>query len=84
MDALNAQQSSSASPGPSFTPRRFWPSPGARDRHVLWNVQIADPEKGYSDTMSPTVDNNKVLIGTNGGEYGRRASELPNLIHDSR
>ncbi|NQV83499.1 MAG: PQQ-binding-like beta-propeller repeat protein [Rhodospirillales bacterium] len=39
---------------------------------VLWNIQIADPEKGYSETMAPTVVNNKVLIGTNGGEYGIR------------
>ena len=39
---------------------------------VLWNVQIANPAKGYSETMAPTVVNDKVLIGTNGGEYGIR------------
>jgi glucose dehydrogenase len=39
---------------------------------VVWETQIADPEKGYSETMSPTVVDNKVLIGTNGGEYGVR------------
>jgi alcohol dehydrogenase (cytochrome c) len=44
----------------------------AKTGNVLWNVQIADPEKGYSETMSPTVVDNKVLIGTNGGEYGVR------------
>ena len=44
----------------------------AKTGNVLWNVQIADPEKGYSETMSPTVVDNKVLIGTNGGEYGIR------------
>ena len=38
----------------------------------LWETQIADPEKGYSETMAPTVVDNKVLIGTNGGEYGIR------------
>jgi PQQ-dependent dehydrogenase (methanol/ethanol family) len=38
----------------------------------LWETQIADPEKGYSETMAPTVVENKVLIGTNGGEYGIR------------
>jgi len=39
---------------------------------VLWQTQIAEPELGYSETMAPTVINNKVLIGTNGGEYGVR------------
>ncbi len=33
---------------------------------------IADPELGYSETMAPTVVKGKVLIGTNGGEYGIR------------
>ena len=44
----------------------------AKTGKVLWETQIADPEKGYSETMSPTVIDNKVLIGTNGGEYGIR------------
>jgi alcohol dehydrogenase (cytochrome c) len=44
----------------------------AKSGNVLWNIQIADPEKGYSETMAPTVVDNKVLIGTNGGEYGIR------------
>jgi len=39
---------------------------------LLWETQIADPELGYSETMAPTVVGNKVLIGTNGGEYGIR------------
>ena len=30
------------------------------------------PEKGYSETMAPAVVDGKVLIGTNGGEYGVR------------
>ncbi len=38
----------------------------------LWETQIADPELGYSETMAPTVVEGKVLIGTNGGEYGIR------------
>jgi alcohol dehydrogenase (cytochrome c) len=37
-----------------------------------WEVQIADPALGYSETMAPTVFGNQVLIGTNGGEYGIR------------
>jgi alcohol dehydrogenase (cytochrome c) len=44
----------------------------AKTGKVLWETEIADPEKGYSETMSPTVVDGKVLIGTNGGEYGIR------------
>jgi alcohol dehydrogenase (cytochrome c) len=44
----------------------------AKDGKMLWETQIADPEKGYSETMAPTVVDGKVLIGTNGGEYGIR------------
>jgi alcohol dehydrogenase (cytochrome c) len=44
----------------------------AKTGKVVWQVQIADPEQGYSETMAPTVVNGKVLIGTNGGEYGIR------------
>jgi PQQ-dependent dehydrogenase (methanol/ethanol family) len=44
----------------------------AKTGDVLWQKEIADPEKGYSETMAPTVVDNKVLIGTNGGEYGIR------------
>jgi len=44
----------------------------AKTGKVLWETQIADPEKGYSETMAPAVVDGKVLIGTNGGEYGVR------------
>ncbi len=44
----------------------------AKTGKLLWETQIADPEKGYSETMAPTVIEGKVLIGTNGGEYGVR------------
>jgi alcohol dehydrogenase (cytochrome c) len=44
----------------------------AKTGKLLWETQIADPEKGYSETMAPTVVEGKVLIGTNGGEYGIR------------
>src|SRR6266702_8951064 len=37
-----------------------------------WTVTIADPELGYSETMAPTAVKGKILIGTNGGEYGVR------------
>jgi PQQ-dependent dehydrogenase (methanol/ethanol family) len=39
---------------------------------MKWEAQIADPELGYSETMAPTIVDDKVLIGTNGGEYGIR------------
>ena len=38
----------------------------------VWSKQVADPEKGYSETMAPTAVKGKILIGTNGGEYGIR------------
>jgi PQQ-dependent dehydrogenase (methanol/ethanol family) len=44
----------------------------AKTGKLLWEQQIADPEKGYSETMAPAVIDGKVLIGTNGGEYGIR------------
>jgi alcohol dehydrogenase (cytochrome c) len=44
----------------------------AKTGKVLWQTTIADPELGYSETMAPTVVKNRVLIGTNGGEYGIR------------
>jgi PQQ-dependent dehydrogenase (methanol/ethanol family) len=44
----------------------------AKTGRLLWETQIADPELGYSETMAPVVVDNKVLIGTNGGEYGIR------------
>jgi PQQ-dependent dehydrogenase (methanol/ethanol family) len=44
----------------------------AKTGKVLWSTQIADPEKGYSETMAPVAVDGKVLIGTNGGEYGIR------------
>jgi len=44
----------------------------AKTGKPLWEVQIADPDKGYSETMAPAVVDGKVIIGTNGGEYGIR------------
>jgi alcohol dehydrogenase (cytochrome c) len=44
----------------------------AKTGKLLWSTQIADPELGYSETMAPVAVNGKVLIGTNGGEYGVR------------
>jgi len=44
----------------------------AKTGKVVWAKEIADPSLGYSETMAPTVVDGKVLIGTNGGEYGIR------------
>jgi alcohol dehydrogenase (cytochrome c) len=44
----------------------------AKTGAVVWSQQIADPEQGYSETMAPTAVKGKILIGTNGGEYGIR------------
>ena len=44
----------------------------AKTGAVVWSQQIADPEAGYSETMAPTAVRGKILIGTNGGEYGIR------------
>src|SRR5712664_3126078 len=44
----------------------------AKTGKVVWQSAIADPELGYSETMAPTVVKGKVLVGTNGGEYGIR------------
>ncbi len=44
----------------------------AKTGKLLWSTQIADPEEGYSETMAPVAVNGKILIGTNGGEYGVR------------
>jgi alcohol dehydrogenase (cytochrome c) len=44
----------------------------AKTGTVVWQTEIADPELGYSETMAPTAVNGKILIGTNGGEYGIR------------
>ena len=44
----------------------------AKSGKVVWTTEIADPELGYSETMAPTAVNGKILLGTNGGEYGIR------------
>jgi len=44
----------------------------AKTGKPVWWQQIADPSLGYSETMAPTAVDGKILIGTNGGEYGIR------------
>jgi PQQ-dependent dehydrogenase (methanol/ethanol family) len=44
----------------------------AKTGSLLWQTDVADPTLGYSETMAPTAVDGKILIGTNGGEYGIR------------
>jgi alcohol dehydrogenase (cytochrome c) len=44
----------------------------AKTGKLVWSSQIADPSLGYSETMAPTAVDGKILVGTNGGEYGIR------------
>ena len=44
----------------------------AKTGKVKWSSDIANPEDGYSETMAPTAVDGKILVGTNGGEYGIR------------
>jgi len=44
----------------------------AKTGKLVWETEVADPELGYSETMAPTAVNGKILLGTNGGEYGIR------------
>ena len=44
----------------------------AKTGKLVWSTDVADPESGYSETMAPTAVNGKILLGTNGGEYGIR------------
>jgi alcohol dehydrogenase (cytochrome c) len=44
----------------------------AKSGEMKWSKDVADPEKGYSETMAPTAVKGMILIGTNGGEYGIR------------
>ncbi len=44
----------------------------AKTGKPVWSQQIADASLGYSETMAPTAVDGKILIGTNGGEYGIR------------
>jgi alcohol dehydrogenase (cytochrome c) len=40
--------------------------------NVVWNVKLDEYKNGYSSTAAPLVIENKVIIGSAGGEYGAR------------
>ena len=44
----------------------------AKTGAVQWDVQVEDPEAGYSETMAPLIVGDKVIVGISGGEYGIR------------
>lgn len=44
----------------------------AKTGQVQWDVEVADPEAGYSETMAPLIVGDKVIVGISGGEYGIR------------
>lgn len=44
----------------------------AKTGQVKWDIEIEDPEAGYSETMAPLIIDNMVIIGTSGAEYGIR------------
>lgn len=39
---------------------------------LVWETEIADPEFGYSETVAPTIFEDKIILGISGAEYGIR------------
>jgi alcohol dehydrogenase (cytochrome c) len=44
----------------------------ARSGHQLWDVEYADATKNYGATSAPLAVNDKVIVGTSGGDDGVR------------
>jgi alcohol dehydrogenase (cytochrome c) len=44
----------------------------AKTGHKVWEKQIANPQAGYSETMTPQVYDGKVIVGSSGGEWAIR------------
>jgi alcohol dehydrogenase (cytochrome c) len=44
----------------------------AANGREVWNVQVADNQRGYALTGAPVVVDGKVIVGTSGAEYGVR------------
>lgn len=40
--------------------------------NVVWDVKVADYQKGYTFTVAPLAVKNEIIIGPSGGEYGAR------------
>ena len=44
----------------------------ARSGHLLWDSEYADASKNYGATSAPLIVNDKVIVGTSGGDDGVR------------
>jgi alcohol dehydrogenase (cytochrome c) len=44
----------------------------AKSGSLVWQTEIADPSRGYAETMAPPAVDGKILIGISGGEFGIR------------
>ena len=44
----------------------------AKDGQINWKKQLFDPGIGYAFSLAPLVANDKVYVGSAGGEYGAR------------
>ena len=44
----------------------------ATNGKLLWQVNVADPTLGYSETMAPQLYQGKVIVGSAGGEWAIR------------
>ena len=44
----------------------------AKTGSLIWDVDIADPERGYSATAAPLVVKDMLVVGIAGAEYGTR------------
>ena len=44
---------------------------------VLWEVQLADHQRGYSGTSAPLIVDDLVITGIAGGEFGARGWQVP-------
>jgi alcohol dehydrogenase (cytochrome c) len=44
----------------------------AKTGAVKYNVEVADPDAGYSESHAPIVIGDKLIVGVSGGEYGIR------------
>jgi alcohol dehydrogenase (cytochrome c) len=41
----------------------------AASGEVLWNIGVADPAVGYSETMAPQIYKGMIIVGSSGGEW---------------
>jgi alcohol dehydrogenase (cytochrome c) len=44
----------------------------ASSGELLWNIAVADPSVGYSETMAPQIYKGMVIVGSAGGEWPLR------------